>query len=183
MAIIYEWDIDQDLTETSAPAPRIIISPSDKDLVLSNLVCYADVDDYDWAFENSGMNWHSGGAIVGAKIKFADFSEETKRLLKRNFYDQVEYMMEWNAQAKDHRSHYVVPHFGIIDSDVVSLDFDDEWGLFIRIHRDNERFPYITFYGDGDPVLESLWGIDRKNLPLHEDQDKIMITKLRSVGK
>lgn len=159
MEIVSEWHLDeQDLADASAST--ILISPSDKDLVLSNLVRYGDIDEYEQSFEDAGQNWHSGGPIVGAKFKFADFSDESKRQIKRKIYN--------NASEEDTRFFGPVPQSGIKDTDDVVIDYDDEWGLFLALHRDGERLPYIYFYADSDPVLSSLWSIERKSLPLCE---------------
>ena len=151
---------------------KTIISPSDKDLVMSKLTRYVDIDEYEKAFEDAGMNWHSGGPIIGAKIQFADFSEESKKQIKRKFYDHVEYIMEYNAFDEKSPSNLEMPKFGIKETDNVFIEYDDEWGLFIKLCRDGEKHSYTSLKADNDPVLESLWNIDRHSLPLGNDETK-----------
>ena len=145
---------------------KIIISQTDKDLVMSNLTRYDDIDKYEQSFNGMGQNWHSGGAIIGAKIKFANFSDESKSQLKRKFYDEIEYIMESNALAKNMYSSIKLPTYGITGTDDIVIECDDEWGLFIRIYRDGETNSYIDLKADDDPVSELLWGVDRRTLPL-----------------
>ncbi len=150
---------------------KILISPSDKDLVMSQLTRYGDIDEYKKSFDDAGMNWHSGGPIVGAKIQFADFSKESKKQIKRKFYDHIEYLMEYNAFNETSPSIEKIPQFGIKETDNVFIEYDDEYGMFVRLCRDGEKFPYVSLKADDDPVLESLWDVDRYGLTLGDENE------------
>lgn len=169
-SLLVKW-LHNEATEINSRTKNLI-SPSDKDLVMSKLTRYADIDEYEKAFDDAGMNWHSGGPIIGAKIQFADFSEESKKQIKRKFYDHIEYIMEYNAFDETSSPTYPVPQFGIKETDNAFIEYDDEWGLFIKLCRDGEKYSYASLKADDDPVLESLWNIDRHGLPLGNDETK-----------
>ena len=100
----------------------------DKDLILSNMRLLCSLEEYEKEKDNAGQNWHSGGPIVISKTKLCNFTDTAQEEIK-NF----------NAKLKD--------------DDVVSIEFDEEWGIFLRFFRENENYCYFELKADCDEFL------------------------------
>ncbi len=128
-----------------------IINPKDKDLVLANVVLFEDLNEYEKRMDEDGQNWHSGGAILGARVKFQDFSTETQIALKERI-----------LLLTDHK---------VSDNDIVQVECDDEYGLFIRMFAEGEgQGGYAILDADQDSVAKMLYDIDRQSLSM-DDQE------------
>jgi len=153
---------------------KTIIASEDENLVLQNVKCTMDPDAYEKDCDESGANWHSPDRILKADIPFSAFSTESQKNIKKKFYDNLEYNLEYNAFEDDTSLGRMNPVFrgdvicGIRDDDIVSVQRDDEWGLFIELYRPNSDIHYAQIKTDDDPIINKLWNINIHSVPVME---------------
>lgn len=117
----------------------------DENLILQNVKCIGNPSEYEKSYNENGQNWHSGGAILESNVTFSDLSETARENLL-NMED-------------------------IRNDDIVSLQRDDEWGLFIRLYHPGEILEYATISDiEDDPIAKKLWDIDIHSVPVKEIQ-------------